>query len=150
MVVKMVDYHQRSLSTFDQSGLGFGYFSSVGITRFGDLVFGSQMSDISLQLLKRSNHPYTVGRGLAISTSFVAHMLSPIREHMNVHEEAIDQSLACGDMHVFLFSVGSLALCKLSIGADMAELETFCNVAAEDFGEWAHDLRGGVLLTAVR
>lgn len=150
MVIKMVDYHQKRATTFHQSGLGFGYLSLVAMGRFGDLSFGSQMHDISEQLLGRSNDPYTIGRGLALSTTFVAHILSPIRDHIGIFEDVIDQSLACGDKHVFLFSVGGLASCKLCLGVNMTEIETFCNVAPEDFGDWAGDLRGGVLITAVR
>lgn len=146
----MVDYHQNRTSTFHQSGLGFSYFALIAMGRFGDLSFGSKMHHVSQQLLERSNDPYAVGRGLALSTTFVAHLLSPIRDHMDIFEDVIDQSLACGDKHVFLFSVAGLALCKLSLGVDMTEIETFCNVAPEDFGEWARDLRGGALLTAVR
>lgn len=150
MAIKMVDYHQRCTATFHQSGLGFEYLSFVVIGRFGDLSLGSKMHNVSQQLLKRSNDPYTTGRGSALSNCFIAHILSPIRDHMNIFEEVIDRSLACGDKHVFLFSIGGLALCKLSLGVDINELESFCNIAPEDFGEWGRDLRGGVLLTAVR
>ena len=49
-----------------------------------------------------------------------------------------------------LFSYGSIALNKLYIGDGMADTEAFCSFAAEDFGDWSLDMRGGVLLTAVR
>lgn len=150
MANKMIDLHLKSQGTFYQSGPGFAYFALVGITRFADLSFGSQMHDVSYQLLRRSNDPYTVGRGLTISAIFIDHMLTPIREHFDVLGEAMDHSLACGDKHVFLFSVGGIALSRLFLGMDMAELENYCNIAPEDFGDWSSDLRGGVLLLAVR
>lgn len=146
----MVDYHQRCSSTFHQSGLGFAYLSLVVMGRFGNLSFGSQLHDISQKLLRRSNDPFTIGRGSTLITCFIAHILSPLRDHMPIFEEVMDQSLMCGDKHVFLFSVAGLAFCKLSLDVDMAEVESFCNTAPEDFGEWAGDLRGGVLVTAVR
>ena len=146
----MVDLHLRSSGTFLQSGLGFKYFCMVGITRFADLSFGSQMHDISCQLLRQTHDSYTIGRGLALSATFIAHMYSPIREQVDMLDEAMDHSLSCGDKHVFLFSVGGVAVSRLFLGMDMTELENYCNVAPEDFGDWASDLRGGVLLTAVR
>lgn len=150
MAIKMVDYHTRCTGTFYQSGLGFAYFAFIGISRFADLSFGSQMHDISYHLLRRSNNLYTVGRGLTLAAIFITHLLAPIREQFDLLEEAMDRSLTCGDKHVFLFSVGGIALSRLLLGMDMVELENYCNVAAEDFGDWASDLRGGVLLTAVR
>lgn len=146
----MVDFYLRCEGTFYQSGLGFAYFAFIGISRFGDLSFGSQMHDVSYHLLRRSGDLYTVGRGLTLSAIFLTHLLAPIREQFEMLEEAIDHSLICGDKHVFLFSVGGVALSRLLLGMDMAELENYCNVAPEDFGDWTSDLRGGVLLTAVR
>lgn len=150
MAIKWVDFHLRSTGTFYQSGLGFAYFALIGISRFADLKFGSQIHDVSDYLLRRSNDLYTVGRGLTLSAIFITHLLRPIREQFDVLEEAMERSLICGDKHVFLFSVGGIALSRLFLGMDMAELETYCNVAPEDFGDWTTDLRGGVLLTAVR
>lgn len=146
----MVDLHLRSPGTFHQIGLGFIYFAIAGITRFADLSFGSQMHDVSYQLLQRSNDLYTLGRGLTLRAIFVTHMLTPIRDNLDLLEEAMDHSLVCGDKHVFLFSVGGVALSRFFLGMDMAELENYCNVAPEDFGDWTSDLRGGVLLTAIR
>lgn len=109
------------------------------------------MHDISSQLLRQTNDSYTIGRGLTLSAIFIAHMFAPIREQVDMLDEAMDHSLSSGDKHVFLFSVGGVALSRLFLGMDMAELETYCNVAPEDFGgDWASDLRGGVLLTGVR
>lgn len=150
MAIKMVDFHLNSAGTFHQIGLGFLYFTVAGIMRFADLSFGSQMYDVAHQLLRRSDDLYTLGRGLTISAIFITHMLTPIREHIDLLEEAMDHSLVCGDKHVFLFSVAGIALSRLFLGVDMAELENFCNVAPEDFGDWTTDLRGGTLLTVLR
>lgn len=108
------------------------------------------MHSVSYHLLRRSNDLYTIGRGLTLSAIFITHLLAPIREQFEMLEEAMNRSLSCGDKHVFLFSVGGTALSRLLSGMDIAELENYCTVATEDFGNWASDLRGGVLLTAVR
>ena len=93
---------------------------------------------------------FTLGRGLAISAFFVSHISVPVHQHLDVFNEAIEHALACGDKHVFLFSAGSLALSRLYIGADMFETECACDSSTEGFGDWTADMRGGVLLTAVR
>lgn len=150
MVIKMVDFHRGNTTIFDQSALGFGYLASIGVTRFGDLSFAKRLYNVSHELLGRAKNHHSIGRGLAISFVFIAHLFTPIHEHYKVLEEAMDHSLACGDKHVYLFSIGSLASCRLFLGADMSEIESYCNIAAEDFGNWAGDIRGGVLLTASR
>ena len=108
------------------------------------------MNDLALLLLRRSNDPYTKGRVLATCSVFISHILSPIHEHYEILEEATDHALTCGDKHVFLFMIGGLAALKLSMGVNMADLESYCNIGPEDFGDWTGDLRGGVLLIAVR
>lgn len=124
-------------STFSQVGLGFSYFALVCIIRSDDLFFALQMHDLSKQFLTQHGDPYTLGRGLALSVLFIAHMCTPMREHFDALEEAINHSLVSGDKHVYLLSVGSIALRRLYIGDNMADIETFCSVAAEDFGDWS-------------
>ena len=124
-------------STFSQVGLGFSYFALVCISRSEDLSFGLQMNDLSKQLLSQHGGSYTLGRGLAVSALFIAHLCTPIRGLLDTWEEAIDHSLVSGDKHVYLLSVGSIALQRLYIGDNMADIEVFCSVGAEDFGDWA-------------
>ena len=133
-----------------QIGLGFCYFTMTGLTRFGDMRFGRLTYAIGLRFLKRFNEPSTTGRGLAVSSLFVVHLLSPIRDHLAVLEEAIDHSLLAGDKIMFLVAVAGLALSRLWLGSDMVDTEAFCSYAPEEFGNWAPDLRGGVMLVSVR
>ena len=81
---------------------------------------------------------------------FTAHLSSPIRTHFEILEEAIDHSLISGDKHVFLLCVGTIAMHRLFIGDDMADIESYCSIGPEDFGDWTSDMRGGVVLTATR
>ncbi len=150
MAMKMVDMHLASSGTFYQSGVGFAYFTMVATSRFGDATFGLKTYQVSQALLRRSNDPYTLGRGLTLLPLFVGHLFTPIRDNLEMQEEAVEYCLVSGDKHTFLFSIAGLALSRLYLGSDMAELETYCSTGPEDFGDWASDLRGGVLLTAVR
>ena len=150
LVLKMVDTHLNLHTTFSQAGVGFVYFGIISIGRSGDIAFGLQMHDIAKQLLSQYGDSYTVGRGLTLSAVFIAHLCAPIRSQIDILDEAIDHSLVSGDKHSLLFAFGSIALCKIYVGDDMADIEYYCSIAAEDFGDWSQDLRGGVLLTAVR
>lgn len=133
----MVETHMTHPSTFSQVGLGFSYFALVCISRSEDSSFGLQMHDLSKQLLSQHGDPYTLGRGLAVSALFIVHLCTPMRDHFDALEEAIDQSLVSGDKHVYLLSVGSIALRRLCIGDNLADIEISCSVGAEDFGDWA-------------
>lgn len=108
------------------------------------------MNDLSKELLKLHGDSYLRGRGLALSALFISHLSSHLRDLFEVFEESIDHSLVSGDKHLFLLSVGSVALHRLYIGDDVADIESYVGVAAEDFGDWASDMRGGVFLTATR
>ncbi len=148
--MKMVEMDLASSGTFYQSGVGFAYFSMVVTGRFGDVAFGIKTYRASQELLRRFNDPYTLGRGLTLLSLFVGHLFAPIRGNLEMQEEAVEYCLISGDKHTFLFSVAGLALSRLYLGDDMGELEIYCSTGPEDFGNWTSDLRGGVLLTAVR
>ena len=142
--------HLTSSGTFYQSGVGFAYFTMVATSRYGDMAFGLKTYKAAQELLRRFNDPYTLGRGLTLLSLFVGHLFTPIRDNLELQEEAVEYCLVSGDKHTFLFSVAGLALSRLYLGTDMAELESYCSIGPEDFGDWSRDLRGGVLLTAVR
>ena len=124
-------------STFSQVGLGFSYFALVCVSRSENSFFGLQMHDLSKQLLTQHGDPYSVGRGLAVSVLFIAHLCTPLRENFGALQEALDHSIVSGDKHLYLLSVGSIALLRLGIGDNMADIELLCSAGAEDFGEWA-------------
>lgn len=149
MAIKMIEVHLQE-GSFIQVGLGFCYFGMIIVSRFSDIPFCKKLCDAGIQLLKRCNDPYTIGRGLAVSALFCSHILTPIRDHLADFKEALEYTLVSGDKIVFLICVGGLASYRLYLGHEMSELESFCNYAAEDFGDWTYDLKGGVLLTAVR
>ena len=147
MVETHLDYYEVP---FQQTGLGFMYFAVICLGRARNIPLGLQMHDAARQLLNQYGDSYSVGRGLTLSSVFVTHISAPIRESMATLENAIDQSISAGDKHSYLFAVGSIALCRIFIGDDMADVETYCSIGTEDFGDWNHDFRGGAVLTAVR
>jgi len=146
----MVEQHLVHPATFSQTSIGFTYLAIISVGRSADPSFGLQVHHISRQLLSQYGDSYTVGRGLTLSAVFVAHLCAPVQNQIDTLEEAIDHSMVSGDKHTYLFAVGSIALCNIFVGADMSGIESYCAIAAEDFGDWSSDMRGGVLLTAVR
>lgn len=151
MALQMVEMHVRSSSTFQQIGLGCIYFAMACIVRSEDTSFALRMHTKGMNLLNQYETSCTLGEGLGISGLFIAHLLSALREHTKILEEAIEHSLACGDKHVFLLSVGGIAMSKVFVGDDMAELESYCAVAPEDYtGDWTKDARGGTFVIATR
>ncbi|KAL8696754.1 MAG: hypothetical protein Q9224_002638, partial [Gallowayella concinna] len=106
--------------------------------------------DIGQRMLEQHKDSYTFGRGLAIRAMFIDHFRYPIRDGIAVFEESIQHAQVSGDKHLFLTATGLIASCRLFQGDDMAEIENYCNFAAEDFGDWSKDVRGGTYLTAVR
>lgn len=149
MATMMIEvYLQRGC--FIQIGLGFCHFASIVSSRHGVSSFARKMYTVSQQLLRRFNDPYTLGRGLTISTLFVAHLFTPIRDHLDNLEQAMGHTLQSGDRLAFLVAVGALAISRLYLGHDLSELESFCAYETDDFGECTVDPRGSVLLTAVR
>ncbi|MCJ1477411.1 hypothetical protein MMC13_006082 [Lambiella insularis] len=149
MAVKIV-YLYIHHGTFVQIGAGCLYLAMVAMTRFSDMVYGHKLHLIGLRLLRQFNDPYTLGRGLTLSYLFVAHYLTPIRDHVMDLEEALDCTLASGDKIVSLITVSCLASSRLFMGEDMADIESFCNYATEDYEDWEQDLRGGITLIAIR
>lgn len=146
----MVDVHLKYPQTFSQIGLGFSYFSMVNVIQKSDIAFAIQCINIGAELLGQFKESYTYGRALSLRVMFIESFCRPMREHIGIVEEAIDHSLISGDKHLFLLSIGLVASCRLFQGDDMMEIDNYCSFAAEDYGDWSKDLRGGTYLTAVR
>ncbi|KAI4125868.1 MAG: hypothetical protein LQ338_004033 [Usnochroma carphineum] len=131
-------------------GLGFCYFAMVAVIRKSDLRFAVQCQEIGHKILEQYKDPYTYGRCLALNAMFLEGFRSPIRDHIPILEESIEHAQVSGDKHLLLLATGLIASCRLWQGDDMAEIENYCTFAAEDFGDWSKDVRGGTYLTAVR
>ena len=149
MAIKIVGLHLQG-QTFVQIGLGFPYFATIGINRFQNPNFSRRVYEMSTPLMRKYGDSYTLGRGLCVNALFLLHLITPLSDHLSVYEEAIDHTLAAGDKTVYLLAIGLMAMYRLYLGHDMIEIESFCTYAPEDYGDWAGDLRGGVVLTATR
>ncbi|KAG8528248.1 uncharacterized protein KY384_007165 [Bacidia gigantensis] len=139
-------YHQ----TCSQSGLALGYFSTAIVVRHGDIAYALQMYEASQKLLDLNKDPYTHGRGLAVGGLFMGHLSSPLRETAEILYACIDYSQVSGDKHLMLIGIAGVACIKLCSGDNMSDVETYCTIAAEDFGDWTCDLRGGVFIVGCR
>lgn len=146
----MLHQHMIHENMFPQMGLGFCYFAMIAVVRKSDIPFAIQCEDCGRRMLAEYKDSYTYGRGLALNAMFIESFRSPIREHISIFEEAIQHAQVSGDKHLLLLSHGLIASCRLWQGDDMAEIENYCMYAAEDFGDWSKDVRGGTYLTAVR
>lgn len=147
--LKTIGMHLNK-GTFAQIGSGYQHFAMVCIGRFGDISFGTEMYSISQALLRRFPDFATLGRGLCIGVLFLAHFQSPIRNHILILEEALEYSLGSGDRILSLITIAATAFVRLNIGDDLAAIETYCEYAPEEFPDWESDVRGGVLIIAVR
>ena len=149
--ISFLKFYVTHSEALNRVGLAYAYFSMIAAHRHaGDLTFTHQMYNMSLQLLRQCDDESTVGRGLTVATVFAAHLFSPILEHFEVLDEAVELALMSGDKHLYLFTVSSIALNRMYLGSDIAELEQYCTIAPEDFQDWDKDLRGGVTITACR
>ncbi|KAL8669066.1 MAG: hypothetical protein Q9168_006326 [Polycauliona sp. 1 TL-2023] len=146
----MMHQHMIHEACFPQMGLGFCYFAMIAVIRKSDIPFAVQCQDIGQKMLEQYKDSYTYGRGLAIRAMFTDGFRIPIKDHIPMIEEAMEHSQLAGDKHAYLTASGLIASCRLYQGDDMAEIENYCAFAAEDFGDWSKDVRGGTYLTAVR
>ena len=150
MCVQAAKAHLKFSTTFPQVGLALAYLAVVCIGRHGDVDYALQMNDASTQLLNLYGDAYTVGRGLAVSGLFIAHLREPLKETADLLYTAIDNALLSGDKHQMLLSVGGVASLRLFSGDHLGEVETYCTSAPEDFADWAQDLRGGTTIIGCR
>ena len=146
MCIYAAKAHMTFPRTFPQAGLALAYLTLMCIGRHGDIDFGLRIHDASTELLKASGDSYAIGRGLALSGIFVAHLRHPLRDILEIFHSAIDNALVSGDKHQMLLSVSGIAAYKLYAGDNLSEVESYCASAPEDLGDWVHDLRGGTAI----
>ena len=150
MCIQATKAHLSYHETFPQAGLALAYFCVTCIGRHGDIDYALQVHQAAKNLLDLHGDAYTIGRGLAISGLFVSHLSEPLRENFDNFYDAIEDSLISGDKHQMLNSVGGVAALKLYCGDNIVEVDSYCSTAAEDFGDWTNDLRGGTVVLGCR
>ncbi|PYI15478.1 hypothetical protein BO99DRAFT_249898 [Aspergillus violaceofuscus CBS 115571] len=149
MAIEMINLHLFK-GGFVQISIGCSHLAMISFSRFRDLDLAVKLSDHALSLLERCPEPWTQGRGLIVHNLYVAHLRVPLSSTLPVLETSVETSFSMGDPYITLISLSSMAMTRLFLGHDMAQVEAFCNESPEDIPDWVNDTRGGATLLAVR
>jgi hypothetical protein len=122
----------------------------IALSRFKDLEFGAKLSDLSLSLLERCSELWTQSRGSIVHNLYVSHLRVSMESTLPAVEASLEVSFSMGDPYITLVSISSMAMTRLYLGHDMAQLEVFCVETPEEIPFWGKDTRGGASILGVR
>lgn len=149
MTLVMVDAY-LSRGPFPQAGMGLMQLAVVAITRDNAPTFARHCGELALALIEQSKDPHTIGRGIALYSSFVGHIQHPVQSSISQLERAVDFSIRAGDRIATILNFGFLATMKFFASEDLAELEAFCIYSCQDIPNWQTDTAGGTILITIR
>lgn len=149
MAIEMVNLHLFR-GGFTQITIGCSHLAMISFSRFKDLELGARLSDLAVALLERFSDTWTQSRGYTVHNLYVSHLRTPIRSTLPALESSLEASFSIGDPFMTLISLSAMAMARLYLGQDMADLEAFCTDSPEDIADWTDDTRGGASLLAVR
>ncbi|KAJ5591105.1 hypothetical protein N7450_005077 [Penicillium hetheringtonii] len=149
MAIEMMNIHIFR-GGFTQISIGCSHLSMISMSRFKDLEFGISLSNLSLSLLELCPELWTQSRGFIVHNLYVSHLRISMASTLPALEASLEACFSMGDPYITLVSISSMAMARLSLGQDMAELETFCIETPEDIPFWSKDTRGGTSVIAVR
>lgn len=149
MAIEMMHIHIFR-GGFTQISIGCSHLAMIALSRFKDLEFGAKLSDFSLSLLERCPELWTQSRGSIVHNLYVSHLRVPLAQTLPALETSLEASFTMGDPYITLISISSMAMTRLHLGQDMAQLETFCIDTPEEIPNWTLDTRGGASIIAVR
>ncbi|KAF9893081.1 hypothetical protein FE257_012492 [Aspergillus nanangensis] len=149
MAIEMMNLHLFK-GGFVQISIGCSHLAMISFSRFRDLDLAAKLSDYALNLLERCPEPWTQSRGSIVHNLYVSHLRVPLTSTLPALEASVEASFSIGDPYVTLVSLSSMAMTRLFLGHDMAQVEAFANESPEDIPEWTNDTRGGATLIAVR
>lgn len=149
MAIEMMNIHIFR-GGFTQISIGCSHLAMIALSRFKDYVFGFRLSDFSLSLLERCPELWTQNRGSIVHNLYVSHLRVPMASTLPALEASLEASFTIGDPYITLISISSMAMTRLYLGQDMAQLEVFCLDSPEDIPNWTQDTRGGASILAVR
>lgn len=135
---------------FTQIAIGCSHLAMVSLGRFKDIEFGGKLSDLSLELLERCPELWTQSRGSIVHNLYVSHLRVPMVSTLPALEASLEASFSMGDPYLTLISISSMAMTRLHLGQDMAQLEAFCVETPEEIPHWQRDTRGGASLITVQ
>ncbi|KAJ5612663.1 hypothetical protein N7510_005857, partial [Penicillium lagena] len=148
MTLVMVDAY-LSRGPFPQAGMGLMQLAVIAITRDNAITFAKHCGELALALIEQSKDPHTVGRGIALHSTFVGHTQNHVQSSISQLEEAVDSSISAGDRIATILNFGSLATMKFFASEDLVELETFCVYSCRDIPSWQTDTAGGTILITI-
>lgn len=149
MAIEMMKLHLFK-GGFVQVSIGCSHLSMIALSRFRDLELATKLTSLGMTLFQRCPEPFTRTRASIAHNLYVSHLRSPISSILPDLEVALEASYAMGDPYIVLTGVCSMAMARLFLGQDMAQLETFCNEGPEDYPDWTSDTRGGVGILVIR
>jgi len=149
MAIEMMNIHIFR-GGFTQASIGCSHLAMISFGRFKDPVFGAKLSDFSLSLLENCPELRTQSRGSVVHSLYVSHLRIPMVSTLPALEASLEASFTTGDPYITLISISSMAMTRLYLGQDMAQLELFCIETPDDIPNWTRDTRGGASIIAVR
>ncbi|KAJ5174443.1 uncharacterized protein N7482_000320 [Penicillium canariense] len=149
MAIEMMNIHIFR-GGFTQVSIGCSHLAMISFSRFKDSAFGSRLSDLSLSLLEHCPELWTQSRGSIVHNLYVSHLRVPMASTLPALEASLEASFTIGDPYITLISISSMAMSRLYLGQDMAQLEAFCLEAPEEIPRWSEDTRGGASILAIR
>jgi signal transduction histidine kinase/tetratricopeptide (TPR) repeat protein len=148
MTLVMVDtYLSRGL--FPQAGMGLMQLAVISITRDNAITFSKHCGELALALIEQTKDPHTVGRGIALHSTFVGHIQHHVHSSISQLEGAVDFSIRAGDRIATILNFGFLATMKFFASEDLTDLETFCVYSCEGIPSWETDTAGGTILITI-
>ncbi|GFF40540.1 LOW QUALITY PROTEIN: peroxide stress-activated histidine kinase mak3 [Aspergillus udagawae] len=148
MTLVMVDTY-LTRGTFPQAGMGLLQLAVIAISRDNAISFASHCGDLALALIEQWKDPHTMGRGIALYSTFVGHIKHPVQSSIGQLEGALDFAIRAGDRIATILNYGFLATAKFFASENLAELENFCVSSCEDIPHWQSDTPGGTILMAI-
>ncbi|KAJ5887929.1 hypothetical protein N7495_007970 [Penicillium taxi] len=149
MAIEMMHIHIFR-GGFTQISIGCSHLAMISLSRFKDLEYGAKLSDFSLALLERCSELWTQSRGSIVHSLYVSHLRLPIATTLPTLDASLELSFIMGDPYITLIGISSMAMTRLYLGHDLAQIESFCAETPDDIPNWLHDTRGGASLLAVR
>ncbi|KUL85270.1 hypothetical protein ZTR_07973 [Talaromyces verruculosus] len=149
MAIEMVKLH------VDRGGfihviIGCTHLAMIAFSRFRDFDTAVRLSDLAQSLTDSCTETWLKHRAAMIYNLFVSHLRVSMESSLPVLETLIESSLLSGDPYVALMSLSSMAMTRLYLGHDMAQLEMFCDESPMDIPEWPSDTRAGATIIGVR
>lgn len=150
VALKIVEL-QLSRGTIPEVSLGYVYLGAIAAGRYNMVDFALESGAIAKRLFEMyPDDHYTFGRAQTLQTLFIGPFSAHISALIPSLAAAMESSIIAGDRILALLNLSIVAQFRLMASHDLAELESWIEEAPLEFKEWHRDLRGGILLVAIR